>query len=138
LDGLYEALIGQLNQARETPTDEITQQLRDTKSKLFNFQTEFEDEGWSIAEQEILTKLGAAPLLGMNSVGRMNEIFEQNAADPGGAAQGLTELRTATNQLKTRVKNLISGLGDIAGIDHVKVTHFSPNDRAKVTRLPFY
>lgn len=64
-----------------------------------------------ILQRRALESLEGDDLLGARAVARIEKIFTDHMADPAGAAKGFDEVLSSTNELQTRIDQLVSGLG---------------------------
>ncbi len=118
---LYRELVTALNQARENPTQESTDDIVRFRAAIRTSHNSAEPRKWNYAQRKLYDKFGAAQLLGMGANEEIERIFESHSADPGGAAKSIGGMIQRTDQLIQRVRSLLEGLGPLADDEDLEV-----------------
>lgn len=111
LPGHYQDLINLLNQAQQSPSEDISNQIIAKKKHLEEIHQSLQPRTWDYYKTKIFNDFGAGKILGDSMISQLNTIFILNQANPTGAAQKIQEALNETNSLLQTVKNIKDGLG---------------------------
>jgi len=118
---LYRELVNSLNQARQTPTPQVTDNIVRLRKEIEDLHIAAEPDKLGYAQRKLYKSFGARSLLGIGASDNIQNIFATHSADPGGTATSINELIELTELLHKRVRTLIEGLGPLAIDEEIKL-----------------
>ena len=101
---LYRELAPLYDLARTTPSDEVTQNINNTKEKIKEAQESAQPKDWDVIKVKLYKDFGADEFLGRLGISRLEQHLTQTANDPGGSSQKIKNLADEIEALKQRAE----------------------------------
>lgn len=108
---LYQQLISQYEQVQSSSTVELEQNIENSRSKILETHSQISNLGWSSSQLSILKRIGAYNLVGLEAIGKINEIFSEKVGNTHAIIQQLSTLKSETEKLLSQVNQLIQVMG---------------------------
>lgn len=107
---LHRELAGLYENARNSPSPEVTEQISNCLSRLENAQESLEPQGWDSTKIKIFEKIGASKILGNVGLHNLEEEIDQLSNDPHGVSEILNRYATEIEALRQKLQQAIDSL----------------------------
>lgn len=110
---LHKQLAQYYEQARTSPSAEVTENITATQKKIKSAQESTEPKDWDKIKLRNFEGFGATTVLGRSGYSRLVKELSQHSNDPHGASQVAERFSTEITSLKQRAEQAINSLGPL-------------------------
>ena len=109
----YQHLVTSLNQVRQNPNPNFTNQLQEAKKDVISINELIEPANWNYSKLKLYGIYNSEGLIGINANQRIIDSFEENQANPTGVAQEVQIMINELTELKNEFENIQNTLEPI-------------------------